>query len=132
MPTSITQEEAFLALTSLLERGRVTNQRNLRQELGGRGSGPTLKKYIDAFYAQFGHLMVTPSNAEPDVADEHRSLRPNDLGTPVLAAVTIPLDSPWRRVIDLLSAWESDLLRREDILSRREIELRSHGRKVQT
>lgn len=131
MPTPITQEEAFLALTSLLEKGQVTTQRNLRQELGARGSGRRLKQYIDAFYAQFGRVMVTRLSSDPQGADERLSLQPEDLGTPVLATATIPADSPWRRLIDLLSAWESDLLRREEILSRREIELRSQGRKVQ-
>ncbi len=131
MPTPITQEEAFLALTSLLEKGQVTTQRNLRQELGGRGSGPTLKQHIEAFYAQFGPLMETSASADPQSADERLSLRPEDLGTPIVATATIPADSPWRRLIDLLSAWESDLLRREKILSRREIELRSQGKKVQ-
>lgn len=133
MPTRITQEEAFFALTSLVEKGQVTTQRNLRQELGGRGSGPTLKQHIEAFYAEFGPLMVTPPSADPQGGDEHRSLRPDGLGTPVLpaATATIPEDSPWRPLIDLLSAWESDLLRREEILSRREIELRSQGKEVQ-
>ena len=126
MPNPITQEEAFLALTSLLEKGQVTTQRNLRQELAGRGSGPRLKQCIDAFYAQFGRVMLS---SVPQGADERLSLRPEDLGPPVLATATIPADSPWRRLIDLLSAWESDLLRREEILSRREIELRSQGKK---
>lgn len=131
MPTPITQEEAFLALMSLLKKGQVTTQRNLRQELGGRGSGPKLKQYIDAFYAQYGRVMATPPRPGPQGADERRSLHPDDLGAPVLAAATIPADSPWRRLIDLLSDWESDLLRREEILSRREIDLRSQGEKLQ-
>jgi len=119
MPGPITQEEAFLALMSLLEKGQVTTQANLRQELGGRGSGAKLKQCIDAFYAQFGPVMVAPPSSGFEGVDEAPSHQPDDLSAPAMAAATIPADSPWRQVIDQLSAWESDLARRERILSTR-------------
>lgn len=107
-------------MMSLLGKGQVTTQANLRQELAGRGSGPRLKKFIDAFYAQYGRAMVTPPSSGAEGVDEGSSLRPGDLRAPELAAAAVPADSSWLRLIDLLSAWEADLLRRERILSRRE------------
>lgn len=78
MPGQITQDEAFLAMMSLLEKGLVTTQRNLRQELGGRGSSPRLKGFIDEFYARYGRAMVTPPSSATEPGDDGRSLRPDD------------------------------------------------------
>lgn len=48
------------------------------------------------FYSPFGALMGTPPSSDPQGKNERLSLPPEDLGKPVLAATTIPADSPWR------------------------------------
>lgn len=64
MRDPINQDEAFSAIISLLHRGLFSTQRNVRRELGGRGSGPELKGFVEAFYAQYGRHLVLPCHTQ--------------------------------------------------------------------
>ncbi|WP_099470286.1 DNA-binding protein [Stenotrophomonas maltophilia] len=52
--TRITHDEAFQAIEQLVAAGRTPNHLTLRDKLGGRGSGPTLSRFLDEWYAEFG------------------------------------------------------------------------------
>jgi len=67
MANSVTDEEVYLAIALLVENGVPPNHVNVREALGGRGSGPQLSKKIDAWYRKFGPSMLsrlTASRAE--------------------------------------------------------------------
>ena len=57
---------------SLLEKGEWPNYLNVRKELGGQASGPTLGRMIDAWYAEHGPSMTM---AEPQSSIVDRAFR---------------------------------------------------------
>jgi len=67
----VTDEEVYLAIASLVEDGVPPNHINVRDALGGRGSGPDLSRRIRAWYQEFGPGMIHRLAAErAEVAQE--------------------------------------------------------------
>ncbi|MBK0012090.1 hypothetical protein [Stenotrophomonas sp. S41] len=59
MANSVTDKEVYLAIASLVENGVPPDHINVREALGGRGSGPELSKNIDAWYREFGPTLMS-------------------------------------------------------------------------
>ncbi len=126
MPDSVTKGEAFAAIESLLANGKPPHHLNVRAALGGRGSGPTLSRFVAAWFAERAALLAgRPSSvADMALADVIAALK--SLGEPdAQGNVLANLPSAFERIgltLDqlfiVLHAWESDLERREGILAK--------------
>lgn len=133
MPASVTKCEVFAAIESLLANGKQPHHLNVRAALGGRGSGPALSAFIAAWYLEAAAVLAgRPSSVvETAVADLSAALADLVEGDAQGNAIA-NLPSAFERIgltldqlIVVLQAWESDLQRRECILSKQKTGLPS-------
>ncbi len=133
MSASITQEEVYTAIVSLLDEGKNPHHLNVRKALGGRGSGPHLSRFIRAFYAQYGRAMVHPPKRRVEESFDQllTSLRtvkrpePHEGTAAYLTAVFECVGTNLDQIFVALMNWESELNCREERLSHLEPKLRS-------
>lgn len=64
-PSTISREEVFAAVASLIAVGSYPNPTNVRAELGGRGSPPLVQRYIGLWYAEFGPELARKAAKKP-------------------------------------------------------------------
>lgn len=128
MASSVTQEEVFASIESLLERGECPHCLNVRRELGGRGSGPAVSRMIGAWYEKYGPNITNPKSPHSMVQEAFRD---------VIAAIDISAlgmdENPPQTMSDALmhigttlaqlylvmEAWEADLARRDAAMAAR-------------
>jgi hypothetical protein len=125
MSASISQEEVFTAIVSLLEEGRTPHHLNVRKALGGRGSGPHLSRFIRAFYAQHGRTLAHPPKRRVEESFDQllTSLRtvkrpePHEGTAAYLTTVFECIGTNLDQIFVALMTWETELNCREERLS---------------